>query len=41
MDGLMDWLAADEGAAAAGCCVSPPEQLSAPRTLYLALKKLC
>jgi hypothetical protein len=27
-------------AAAAGCCVSPPKQLSAPKTLYIGIKKL-
>jgi hypothetical protein len=26
-------------AAATGCCVSPPKQLSAPRTLYIDFRK--
>jgi hypothetical protein len=34
--GDFDWLAT---AAAAGCCVSLPEQLSAPRTLYIGFRK--
>jgi hypothetical protein len=38
---LIDWQAAceNDSAAAAGCCVSPPEQFSALRTLFISFRK--